>query len=120
MPREVHETYEVDPDDPTNPEKHRLVSYTVVTRESPWDDKSRTRALRLTEYEDSLCKGCGLPRDESHKAKGFKVHELVCRSCKATEMLRRHHQKQHEKDEAFFDGRQYVAVPVSREGGDDN
>lgn len=120
MPREVHETYECDPDDPTNLEKHRLVSFTVVTRESPWDDKSRARALALTEHEDSLCRcGCGLPADISHKKQDFLVHELVCYADKSIRALRRVHEKEHKDDPSFFDGRMYVAVPAD-EGGPDN
>ena len=120
MPREVHETFECDPADPENREKHRLVGYVVITRESPWDDKSRDRAIALTEYEDSLCHcGCGLPRDIAHKRQPFKVHEVVCYAAKATEALRRHHREQHKEDDSWFDGRQYVAVPV-REAATDN
>jgi hypothetical protein len=113
MPREVHETYECDPDDPTNTEKHRLVGYVVITRESPWDDKSRARALALTEYEDSICRcGCGLPADMAHTKQPFKVHEVVCYATRAVEHLKARHREEHKGDDAFFYGRQYVAVPA--------
>lgn len=119
MPREVHETWELDPNDPENREKHRLTGYVVITRESPWDDKSRARALKLTEYEESLCHcGCGLPREIGHKKQGFKVHEVVCYAGKAVETVKRLHREQHKDDTAWFDGRQYVAVPADEAAPD--
>lgn len=60
--------------------ENNLIGTTVVTRESPWDDASRGRALRLDEYEASFCTcGCGQPlaiaRDPDQI---FMVDELTC------------------------------------------
>jgi hypothetical protein len=119
MPREVHETYELDPDDPENPDKHRRVGFVVITRETPWDEKSQARALALTEYEDSLCRcGCGLPRDIAHKEQPFLVHDFVCYAGRAIEALRAKHRVEHKGNDAWFDGRQYVAVPADKKADD--
>lgn len=117
MPREVHETYAHNPDDPQNP---TLTGYVVVTRESPWDDKTRARALALTEYEDSICPcGCGLPRETAWKKQAFKVDHFVCYAGQAIEVLKDMHREEH-KDDAWFRGRHYFAVPVAETERPDN
>lgn len=114
MPREVHETYAVDPDDPENREKDHLVSYVVVTRESAWDDKSRARALALTEYEETICTcGCGLPREIAHKKQGFMVHRVTCYAGQAVTRERRKDEEKHKDDPTWGDGLRYFAVPAT-------
>lgn len=92
--------------------------HTVVTRESEWDDESRGRALRLIEYEDSLCKcGCNLPIAVAHKRQAFKVDHFTCYAGRAIEMKRRMDRKEHEKDDGWADGKHYYAVvPEVKEG----
>jgi hypothetical protein len=92
----------------------------VITRESPWTDEARARALALTEYEDSLCHcGCGLPRDVAHKKQPFTVHDFVCYAGQAIAVVRRMHKAEHKDDEKWFEGRQYVAIPAD-DKADDN
>lgn len=117
MPREVHEHYSVDP---SNPDAEAvLTGYTVVTRESPWDDTSRERALKLTEYEEGLCTcGCGLPVKVAHdpeqaKKLGFIVHEYTCFAQKAIAQHRRKKDEKNEKSSpGWDDGLHYFAVPA--------
>ena len=116
MPREVHETYQIDPGDPDNP---RLTGFVVVTRESPWNDESRARAIALTEHEDSICRcGCGLPRAIAHKKQPFTVHDSICYAGQAIDVVKRMHKAEHKDDEKWFEGRHYVAVPADET--DDN
>jgi hypothetical protein len=117
VPREVHETYSVDPNDP-DAEPVRT-GYVVVVRESEWDDASRDRALELTEYEETLCQcGCGLPMRIAHdpeqaKKLGFMVHEYKCYAAKAVAQHRRKKQEAHkESPEGWDDGLHYFAVPA--------
>lgn len=113
MPREVHETYTLDPDNPDG--DGVLTGYVVVTRESEWDDNTRARALALIEYEDSLCRcGCGLPRREAHRKQPFMVHTYTCYAQKAAESKRRadHDAAKDTKEPGWDDGLHYVAVPA--------
>jgi hypothetical protein len=78
---EVHEHYDAN---------NNLVGTTVVTRESPWDDASRGRALRLDEYESSICGcGCNLPVDVAHDpTRVFMVEDGVCYAGRALDQVR--------------------------------
>lgn len=117
MPREVHETYEIDPDDPENQDKHRLVGYVVITRESPWDDNTRARALALTEYEDSLCScGCGLPREVAHNDQPFRVDSFKCYASRAIRLAKEKLHKKHPDE--WFEDRHFFASPVKTEAAD--
>lgn len=121
MPREVHQTYTCDPDDPENPEKQKLVGYVIVTRESAWDDKTRARALALTEWEDSLCTcGCGLPREIAHRKQHFTVDSFVCYAGRATAGVRAADEEKHKDNQAWFYGRYYYAVPADSPPEDDD
>lgn len=103
----MHQHY--DPDD-------NLTGYTIITRESPWDDESRRRALALAEYENSICQcGCGLPVDVAFDdAQAFKVDTIVCRAGKAKAQVERKTREAHEKDPngAWSDGLYHYVVPV--------
>jgi hypothetical protein len=115
VPREVHETWVIDPDNSDKPVK---TGYVVVTRESDWDDTSRDKALGLTEYEESLCScGCGLPmsvvRDPEQVKLGYMIHEYRCSAQQATEKHRRAQREKHkDSPEGWDDGLHYYAVPA--------
>jgi hypothetical protein len=82
VPREVHETYATNPDDPDG--EGIRTGYVVVARESEWDDTTRARALALVEYEEGLCScGCGLPREQAYLKQPFMVHKVTCYADKA-------------------------------------
>lgn len=76
-----------------------LTGRTVITRESMWDDESRGRALRLAEYEASLCPcGCGLPAAIATSPSPMVVDTFTCYAGRALEAQRRADQDAHEKD----------------------
>ncbi len=91
--------------------------HTVVTRESEWDDESRGRALRLQEFEDSICRcGCGLPMAEAHKPQPFKVDSYIDYADRAIKGAERAARTKAEKEaggklpEDWGDGRRFYAV----------
>lgn len=114
VPREVHETYAVDPADP-DAEPVRT-GYVVVTRESEWDDNTRARALGWVQYEESICNcGCGLPRAVAHSkqqaALGFRVHEFTCYAQKSIERHRRSQRVAHkDAPDGWDDALHYYAT----------
>jgi hypothetical protein len=112
VPREVHETYATNPDDPDG--EGIRTGYVVVARESEWDDTTRARALALVEYEEGLCScGCGLPREQAYLKQPFMVHKVTCYADKAIQSRRRADRELHEKDKpGWDDGLHYVAVPA--------
>lgn len=114
MPKEVHEHWAVDPDDPENGEKHKLTGYTIITRESPWDEDTRARALALTEHEDSLCKcGCGRPAIETlRKDVIYDVRGVRCAAGRAIDHQRRLDREAHKDDPTWDDGLHYYAEPA--------
>lgn len=70
----------------------------VVTREPEWDDHSRGRAMRLAEYEESICGcGCGLPVAVSRdKTRAFVVDDFTCYAGRALEQVREQKRQQAE------------------------
>lgn len=69
MPTEVHQHFDAEDNE---------IGHTVITRESPWDDESRGRALRLAEYDAGICScGSGLPIVECLKDQTFLVDHTV-------------------------------------------
>lgn len=89
----------------------------VVTREPEWDEESRGRAVRLAEYEASLCPcGCGLPAAKAQApGAGFTVHEGTCRARMAIEQEKRRVQAEATKNKlgtGWDDGRFYYATPI--------
>lgn len=112
MPREVHEHFTVDPDNPDGP--GIPTGYTIVTRESPWDDDTRARAIALTEREDSICKcGCGRPIAETlQKDQAYRVHVVRCAAGRAIDQVRRLDRDKHKNDPSWDDGLHYRAEPV--------
>ena len=108
MPREVHEHFDAG---------NNLTGYTVVTRESAWDDDSRGRALRLAEYERSICGcGCGQPlRVARDNTRLFRVDSFVCGAGRALAKVQRDEADQAEKTnrpDGWRDGRHYYVEPV--------
>jgi hypothetical protein len=115
MPAEVHEHFTLDT--PGEPASGVLTGYTVITRESEWDDETRDRVLGLTEYENGLCGcGCGRPLAESMDNKTFyRVHKVTCYAARAVERIRRHdaaEAEKHEDAEGWDDGVHYYPVPA--------
>lgn len=99
-----------------------LTGTTVVTRESPWDETSRQRAMALHAYESGLCKcGCGRPAAESYDSKQvYRVDSFTCTAGRAIEIVRRQEAEQAKKENRPDDwnaGLHYYAEPVK--GGDD-
>lgn len=108
MPREVHEHFDAD---------GKLTGTTVVTRESAWDDESRGRALRLAEYEDSLCGcGCGQPVAVSqNKEQAWSVDTYTCGARRAIQKVTRMKAEEAKRlnlPEGHDDGVHYYAVPM--------
>lgn len=114
MPAEVHEHYDADGE---------LTGTTIVTRESPWDEESRQRALALNAYENGLCKcGCGRPAAESYNDKqAYRVNSFTCQAGRAIETVRHKEAddaKRAKKPDGWNYGRHYYAEPVT--GRDDD
>lgn len=107
MPREVHEHFDAD---------GNLTGSTVITRESAWDEQTRTRVLELAAFEDSLCRcGCGVPMDVAHKEGPFKVDTFTCWADRAMRVKREYDEQQAKKDQlpdGWNWGRHYFVVPV--------
>jgi hypothetical protein len=80
-----------------------------------WDDAARGRALRLTEYETSLCScGCGLPMADAHKEQPFAVETFTCHAGRAIQQARRKANadaKAAKKPDGWDDGIYYLARP---------
>lgn len=112
MPAEVHEHYVLE--DPEDPRSGRLTGYTVITRESEWDDDTRERALALASYDNGLCGcGCGRPAEETLNDESFyRVHQITCQAGRAIERIRRRDYEKNKDTEGWDDGLHYVAVPV--------
>lgn len=105
-PIEVHEHFDND---------DQRTGYTVITRESAWNDESRGRALRLAEYEDDLCTcGCNLPREVAHDSQQtFVVDTIRCHARRALTRVQRADDDKHEKDQSpgWDDGLFYYVRP---------
>lgn len=73
--------------------------YTVVTRESAWDESSRGRALRLAEYDASFCScGCGQPLEIARdNTIVFVVDEVKCHARRALDKVSRERRETAEK-----------------------
>ena len=90
--------------------------YTVVERESPWDDETRARAVALTDYESSFCGcGCGQPRDVAYdKNQAFKVETFTCYAGRARDRVSRQDHEAAEREkrpEGWTDGLHYTVIP---------
>lgn len=107
MPTEIHEHFDND---------DQRTGYTIVTRESPWDDDSRGRALRLAEYENSMCGcGCNLPAAISYdESKVWAVDTITCQAGRALAQVTRMESEAAEKQNrpaGWSDGKHYYVVP---------
>lgn len=92
--------------------------HTVVTRESLWDDSSRARAMRLHDYERSICTcGCGLPYAVSHNPKTpLVVDSQVCYAQRTLTDIRERETEQHKDDQTWSMGRHhFVYVPTDEQ-----
>lgn len=111
MPQEVHEHYD---------NEGVRTGYTVVTRESAWDDASRERALALTVYEDGTCGcGCGLSMAEAHDpAQAWIVDKFTCYAGRALRQIERQEADQAEtarSPDGWADGLHYFVRPVNND-----
>lgn len=70
-------------------------------------------ALEFTEYQESLCTGCGSPRAESFDPAGpvYAVEALRCRACSARAVVAREFG---EDDHADLDGMFFAVEPLDR------
>lgn len=112
MPREIHEHFTLET--PGDAESGVLTGYTVITRESEWDDETRARVIELAKYRNNLCGcGCGRPAEETLDDTTFyRVHKTTCQAGRAIERIRRQDREAHEKDDGWDDGVHYFAVPA--------
>ena len=90
-----------------------LTGTTTVVRESVWDDIAREQALGLVAWDEGLCTcGCGLPREEAHKAQVFMIDTETCYAAKAVESFKRTKRedaKRRDLPEGWDDGVHYFA-----------
>lgn len=89
---------------------------TVVHRESPWDNESQARAMRLIEHEDSLCPcGCGHPVAVAHDPDRYWfVDDFTCYAERAREGERRKKRDQAKdanRPDGWDDGLHYTVRP---------
>jgi hypothetical protein len=111
MPTEIHQHYDAE---------GNYTGHTVITRESPWDDETRDRALRLHQYESNLCGcGCGQPVVETYgKQQVYKVDKFTCLAGRALAMAKREDDKEAEREkrpEGWKDGLHYYVEPIDRQ-----
>lgn len=89
--------------------------YTIVTRESLWDDSARARATRLQEYEESVNR-FGIPLVEAYKAQPFKVEQFTDYSERAVLAITRADRAKAEREnggtvpEGYGDGVNYHPI----------
>lgn len=111
-PTEVHEHQVVD--DATG--AVTVTGFTVVHRESEWDDAARERAIELVEWERGECPcGCGHRASETLGADAavFDVRKFTCAAERAKAITKRAWEKAHEgQPEGWADGVVHYAVPV--------
>lgn len=96
-----------------------MTGTTVVTREPEWDAEARGRALRLSEYEATICRcGCGQPIKLAHDPKQpFLVDHFTCQAGRAIEKVRRTHREEADRanrPDGWDDGRHYYVTPVDQ------
>lgn len=108
MPQEVHEHYAL-PDGPDG--KPVLTGYTVITRETEWDDETRQRALDLAEHENSLCScGCGRPAAETFRPNQvYAVKTARCAAGRAIDLTRRQMSEANKENPGWDDGLHFYA-----------
>jgi hypothetical protein len=112
VPREVHETYATNPDDPDG--EGILTGYVKVVRESEWDDTTaRGRSL-----SSSTRRACATAGAVSRATRRTSSSRSWCTRSPATRTRRsrarrRADRELHEKDKpGWDDGLHYVAVPA--------
>lgn len=80
VPEERHEHYDAE---------GNLTGYTVVTRESEWDDRQRDRMLALAYYRRGVC-ACGFHESlTSDKGNHFTFETKVCPVCRGAAKMAR-------------------------------
>lgn len=91
MPWERHDHFDAD----GNP-----TGYTIVSRESEWDDAQRERMQALVEYERGVHATCGLHDSIAKTDPYIALEDDVCPLCRAIELeLRVRANREHEADE---------------------
>lgn len=125
MPKEIHEHFDA---------HDNYTGKTVVTRESEWDDYTRSRVLALAAYEGQQCPNCGnymtlvdLPanllhvRWAEHDNRKFAVGQYRCLACASADTVKRSWSERHgdEKPQpgqaAAGDGLMFMARPIDDE-----
>lgn len=103
-PDEIHEHYDAE---------GNLTGRTRVIREAEWNDEARGRAIRLAEYEASLCLcGCGLPVEVAHDPnRAFVVHQFRCGARRAIQIKKRDDAAENKDKTGWDDGLSYFALP---------
>lgn len=91
--------------------------FTVVHRESEWDDAARERATELSEWENGECPcGCGQRAEYTLVKDGPKVWDirtLTCQAERAKQRVKRDWEQRNEgQPEGWADGVVHYAVPV--------
>lgn len=92
--------------------------YTVVTRESAWDDATRRRAEAYALYLRGICPcGCGQPVEKAWDPEQvWSVDHYTCYAARARARVDRDAAKRHEKaPEGWDDGRHSYVIPVDDE-----
>lgn len=107
VPREIHEHFN-DADERTG--------YTVVHRETEWDEATRDRVVRAQEYEQSICScGCGQPKEIAWDPtfEPWEVDDFTCYARKALETVRRAFEESHRDSMAgASDGVYHFVAPA--------
>jgi predicted RNA-binding Zn-ribbon protein involved in translation (DUF1610 family) len=107
---------------------------TIVTRESDFDDYTRSRIFALMAWEAQKCPGCGnydvlveFKDDkrhyvwDEHQRQRVEVVQYRCLACGAADVIRRDWNEKHSKDQTSTgyaspaDGRLFMARPVDDE-----
>ena len=125
MPKETHEHFDAE---------GKYTGKTVVSRESEWNDYTRSRVFALMAYEAQQCPACGnydvlvpIPKAErryrwdEHGGQMIEVVQYRCLACGAADVIKRDWSERHAKDQTVTghasasDGRVFMARPVSNE-----
>lgn len=129
MPKETHEHYDAD---------GKYTGKTIVTRESEWDDYTRSRVMALVAYESQLCPSCKSfgtlePVDEpafpvrwdKYDGRRIEVKKFRCLACASSSAVQRWWAEEQSKKQgdaklpagqvAPGDGLMFAATPLFEE-----
>lgn len=80
-----------------------MTGYTVVVRESEWDDLERDKMLALTQYEAGIC-DCGLHESVADRDPEIELVTRRCPICAGlAQQMRVMHDKDHRAEERLKD-----------------